>query len=206
MTERATLRNCKPCIGSMLHSTVTTVGELVRVRTLFKKDLQAAKEHRRKQPSNRVLKGEKAKLGTLNLGMLNIPPAVLSVSLCFNVIICPWVPAHSYQKRCGKKSKLRMRRIPQQGIDVKRSNWQMGNYKVEKKCKLNGQQLYHEFYIMRDRDLGAHSLYQTDKLGQSKVITHRIYSSNKIPVRKSAYPIPVNKQQLVDEEIKKMLD
>lgn len=45
----------------------------------------------------------------------------------------------------------------------------------------------------------------TDGLGQTSIIKHQIITSDSIPVRKRAYPVPVNKQNFIDEEVKAML-
>ncbi len=45
----------------------------------------------------------------------------------------------------------------------------------------------------------------TDELGQTSIIKHQIITSVSIPVRKRAYPVPVNKQHFIDEEVKAML-
>lgn len=102
MTEKeimqATLQNCNPQIASMLCSTVTSVGELVQVGTLIEKDLRVAHEYWRRQPESHPKK-EKKKPITMTLGMLNIAPAVISISLSFGAVKCqavchPGVPAH----------------------------------------------------------------------------------------------------------------
>ncbi|KAI2648039.1 Retrovirus-related Pol polyprotein from transposon opus [Labeo rohita] len=45
-----------------------------------------------------------------------------------------------------------------------------------------------------------------DVLGQTSIIKHLILTSISIPVCKRAYPVPVNKQNFIDEEVKAMLD
>lgn len=46
----------------------------------------------------------------------------------------------------------------------------------------------------------------TETLGQTNLIHHQIHTIDEIPVRKKAYPVPVNKQKFIDEEIARMLD
>ncbi len=46
----------------------------------------------------------------------------------------------------------------------------------------------------------------TDILGQTNLIRHRINTIDEIPVRKKAYPVSVNKQKFMDEEVASMLD
>ncbi len=45
----------------------------------------------------------------------------------------------------------------------------------------------------------------TDELGQTSIIKHQIITSDFIPVRRRAYPVPVNKLNFIDEEVKAML-
>lgn len=45
----------------------------------------------------------------------------------------------------------------------------------------------------------------TDTLGHTSIIKHHIVTADSLPIRKKAYPVPVNKQQFIDEEIEKML-
>lgn len=46
----------------------------------------------------------------------------------------------------------------------------------------------------------------TDDLGQTSVIKHQIMTSDSIPVRKIPYPVPINKQKFINEEIESMLN
>lgn len=46
----------------------------------------------------------------------------------------------------------------------------------------------------------------TDDLGQTAVIKHQIVTNDSIPVRKRPYPVPINKQKFIDEEIESMLN
>lgn len=45
----------------------------------------------------------------------------------------------------------------------------------------------------------------TDTLGHTSIIKHHILTADSLPIRKRTYPVPVNKQQFIDEEIEKML-
>lgn len=45
----------------------------------------------------------------------------------------------------------------------------------------------------------------TDELGQTSIIKHQIITSDFIPVCKRAYPVPVNKQNFIDEEVQAIL-
>lgn len=45
----------------------------------------------------------------------------------------------------------------------------------------------------------------TDKLGHTGVIKHQIITTDPIPVRKKAYPVPMSKQQFIDDEVASMI-
>lgn len=85
---QATLRKCNPRITSLLRSTVTTVGEWVRVGTLIERDLHTAPEYWRKQSPKPNPRKEKRKMATVSLCVLNAPITVVSVSLSINMVAC----------------------------------------------------------------------------------------------------------------------
>lgn len=65
----------------MLHSTVSTVDEIVRVGMLIEEDFQAAKKYWCKQPANAYPHEERSKTGPTNPSLLNVPLTILSVQI-----------------------------------------------------------------------------------------------------------------------------
>lgn len=122
--------------------------------TLIEKDLQAAKEYWRKQPPNPTPRKEKGKAGMPTL-------AVLSVSLCFDTLTSRAVVDSGSTFSLVSEAMWRKikapheKSLPAEGQAFKLANGKLQTAigKVKRRCKLNGHQMQHEFYIKKDCDL-----------------------------------------------------